>query len=48
MFEKYDGVRAFWNPLRQSFYSRFGKPLYLPQEFVDKMPHDQFLDGELW
>ena len=48
MFEKYDGVRGFWNPVKRVFYSRKGKPLTLPQEIIDSMPNDLFLDGELW
>jgi len=49
MFEKYDGVRGFWNPIRKAFYSRRGRKLTLPQEILDKMPSgDVFLDGELW
>jgi len=48
MFEKYDGVRAFWNPSKKQFYSRRGNLLSLPQEIVDSMPTDMFLDGELW
>ena len=48
MFEKYDGVRAFWVPEKKTFYSRNGNPLSLPQEVVDSMPADLYLDGELW
>jgi len=48
LFEKYDGVRGFWNPLKKAFYSRHGKRLLLPQEIIDSMPDDIFLDGELW
>ena len=49
MFEKYDGVRGFWNPLKKAFYSRRGKQLTnFPQEVIDAMPGDTFLDGELW
>jgi len=48
MFEKYDGVRAFWVPEKRTFYSRNGNPLSLPQEVVDSMPADLYLDGELW
>jgi len=48
MFEKYDGVRGFWNPIKKAFYSRKGNQFILfPQEIVDSMP-DVFLDGELW
>jgi len=48
MFEKYDGVRAFWNPTKRAFYSRRGNVLPIPQHIVDTMPSDIFLDGELW
>ena len=29
-------------------YSRHGKPFILPQEIIDAMPQNVFLDGELW
>jgi len=48
MFEKYDGVRGFWNPEKRQFYSRRGNVLKMPQEIIDSMPTDIFLDGELW
>jgi len=48
MFEKYDGVRGFWNPQQKAFYSRLGNRLPLPTEITDSMPDDIFLDGELW
>jgi len=48
MFEKYDGVRAFWNPVKKAFYSRKGKKLFIPQEIIDAMPNNVFLDGEFW
>jgi len=48
LFEKYDGIRAFWNPLKKTFYSRLGNVLNIPQEIVDAMPEDIFLDGEIW
>jgi len=48
MFEKYDGTRGFWNPLKKGFYSRFGNKFAIPKEIVDDMPSDVFLDGELW
>ena len=48
MFEKYDGIRAFWNPLRRTFYSMQGKPLPVPQDILDDMPQSSFLDGEMW
>ena len=48
VFEKYDGVRGFWNPQKKTFYSRRGRMLPFPQEIIDAMPQDIFLDGELW
>jgi len=48
MFEKYDGVRGFWNPIKKTFYSRHGRPFSFPHEVTDNMPSDIFLDGELW
>jgi len=48
MLEKYDGVRAFWNPQTNSFYTRRGvKVKNIPQDVIDSMPNI-FLDGELW
>jgi len=48
LFEKYDGVRGFWNPEKKAFYSRSGRKIRLPQEIVNAMPDNIFLDGELW
>lgn len=48
MFEKYDGVRGFWNPQTKALYSRRGKQIHIPQHITDEMPLDMFLDGELW
>jgi len=48
VFEKYDGIRGFWNPLKKAMFSRSGKKFDLPQEVIDDMPSDLFLDGELW
>jgi hypothetical protein len=47
MFEKYDGIRAFWNPLQRAFFSRGGKKFDLPSWIITSMPNI-FLDGELW
>jgi hypothetical protein len=47
MFEKYDGVRGFWNPLLKTFFARNGRPFNIPQNIISTMP-DIFLDGELW
>lgn len=48
LFEKYDGIRAFWNPLKRTFYSRYGRKFSLPDAIVDDMLTDTFLDGEFW
>lgn len=45
MFEKYDGIRAFWNPNKRSFFSRFGRAFDIPQEIIDSMPTNIFFDG---
>ena len=47
MFEKYDGVRGFWNADRQTFFSRTGKPFLFPSSIIQQMP-SLYLDGELW
>ena len=48
MLEKYDGVRAFWNPQTKCFYSRNGlKVKNMGKDVIDSMPNI-FLDGELW
>jgi len=48
VFEKYDGLRAFWNPDTRTFYSRHGNAFNIPSFIVDSMPADIFLDGEIW
>ena len=48
VFEKYDGVRGFWNPTKKKIFSRSGKVLNIPQAVLDTLPADLFLDGELW
>ena len=48
MFEKYDGIRGFWNPEKKVFYSRQGNIFPIPKQIIDSMPSDIFLDGELW
>ena len=48
IFEKYDGVRGFWNPLKKTFFSRKGNAINIPKEITDTMPENLFLDGELW
>src|SRR5690242_13453968 len=48
LFEKYDGIRGFWNPLKKAMFSRQGRKFNLPQHILDAMPSNIFLDGELW
>jgi len=40
-------LRGFWNPLKRTFYSRYGRPFTFPEEIINSMPN-VFLDGELW
>jgi hypothetical protein len=47
MFEKFDGVRGFWNPHQKTFFSRTGKPFLFPSHIISLMPN-LMLDGELW
>lgn len=44
--EKLDGVRAWWNGERM--YARSGRAWNPPQWFLDRLPKDMHLDGELW
>lgn len=46
MSEKYDGYRAIWTGTQ--FVTRNYLPIVTPQFFIDKMPKDICLDGELW
>ncbi|KAL7269072.1 hypothetical protein RUND412_008276 [Rhizina undulata] len=46
MSEKLDGVRAYWNGER--FLSREGNPFYAPAWFIEGLPKDITLDGELF
>ena len=46
MSEKLDGVRAYWDT--KGFQSRLGNPFHAPDWFVEGLPSDQPLDGELW
>jgi len=48
IFEKYDGIRGFWNPHKKAMLSRNSNQFILPQEVLDALPADTFLDGELW
>lgn len=44
--EKLDGVRAWWDG--QKMWSRTGRAWNPPQWFMDRLPKDLHLDGELW
>ncbi|GAA6007665.1 hypothetical protein JCM11491_003917 [Sporobolomyces phaffii] len=45
--EKLDGVRAYWDG-QTTLWSRTGKALSAPQDFLDKLPRGRSLDGELY
>jgi DNA ligase 1 len=45
MSEKLDGIRAYWTG--EKFLTRTGKAITPPQFFIDEMPKDIILDGEL-
>eukprot|EP00026_Physarum_polycephalum_P001003 Phypoly_transcript_01004.p1 GENE.Phypoly_transcript_01004~~Phypoly_transcript_01004.p1 ORF type:complete len:1224 (-),score=188.92 Phypoly_transcript_01004:75-3746(-) len=47
MGEKYDGIRACWNPKRKTLYSRAGNELEIPLNFELHFP-SIFLDSEIW
>lgn len=46
MSEKLDGIRAYWNG--KVFTSRLGNEFYAPDWFVEGLPTNMILDGELW
>lgn len=46
MSEKLDGVRCYWDGT--TLYSRNGKKFYPPKKFIEGLPKDFTLDGELW
>ena len=46
MSEKLDGVRAYWDG--KQFISRQGNVYMAPDWFVEDLPRDVHLDGELW
>ncbi|KAJ2996018.1 hypothetical protein HDV02_000247 [Globomyces sp. JEL0801] len=48
MSEKLDGVRAFWDHKRKLIYSRLGNPFPAPDWFIEALPKDISLDGELF
>lgn len=45
MSEKLDGIRAYWDGSK--FYTRTGKEITPPKDFLSGMPNDVVLDGEL-
>ncbi|HMW16323.1 MAG TPA: DNA ligase [Accumulibacter sp.] len=44
--EKLDGIRAFWDG--QVLRTRQGNLIRAPSWFIERLPSDQALDGELW
>ena len=46
MSEKLDGVRAFWDGA--NFISRLGNVFVAPDWFIERLPKDMALDGELF
>ena len=44
--EKLDGVRCYWDGT--AMYTRNGNPFYPPDWFMEGLPKDLNLDGELW
>ena len=46
MSEKLDGVRCYWNG--KALYTRNGNEIFAPDEWVNSLPKDVALDGELW
>jgi DNA ligase-1 len=44
--EKLDGVRAYWDG--KQFLSRLGNKFHPPPWFIERLPADTPLDGELW
>jgi DNA ligase 1 len=46
MSEKLDGVRAYWDG--NQFISRQGNVYHAPDWFIEDLPRDVHLDGELW
>eukprot|EP00026_Physarum_polycephalum_P002272 Phypoly_transcript_02278.p1 GENE.Phypoly_transcript_02278~~Phypoly_transcript_02278.p1 ORF type:complete len:919 (+),score=129.98 Phypoly_transcript_02278:81-2837(+) len=45
--EKYDGIRACWNPSDKILYSRIGRDTNLPNQFIRQMP-SIFFECEFW
>lgn len=47
VFEKYDGIRAIWNPKRRTFYTRWGSDLFIPNYIVDTITPHFWMDSEV-
>lgn len=46
MSEKLDGIRAFWNG--RVMTSKHAKHIWCPKWFIEHLPNNVSLDGELW
>lgn len=46
MSEKYDGIRVWWTG--EKLLSRLGNEFFAPQWFINLLPKNEVLDGELW
>lgn len=46
MSEKYDGVRGYWDG--RKLWSRKGRVIAAPEDWLAELPRDVALDGELW
>lgn len=46
MSEKLDGVRCYWNG--KAMYTRNGNLFYPPDYWIEGLPKNLCLDGELW
>jgi DNA ligase-1 len=44
--EKLDGIRVYWNGYTMA--SKYGKKIPCPDWFIEELPKDITLDGELW
>src|SRR4051812_48532035 len=44
--EKMDGIRAYWNG--EKLITRHGKEVPCPEWFIEGLPSDIHLDGEMW
>ena len=45
--EKFDGVRAIWNPKMKQFVLKSKKTIEPPEWIIQNLPNI-YLDGELW